>query len=136
LPKAFDARSNIVIVAFRREQQKDVDTWIPLADEIMKKNSEVNFYEVPVIYELGAFSRSWINNGMRRGIPSETARKRTITVYTKREKFFKIMKMKEEKIYILLLNNKGKIIWKAEGVKTKEKARALKALIGLRKKSL
>ena len=74
IPQAFDNKINLVAVAFKREQQQNVDGWIKVADEIMAKNEEVSFYELPVIYELGAVSRSFINNGMRRGVPDAKAK--------------------------------------------------------------
>lgn len=129
LPQAFAGKLNIVIVAFKREQQSEVDTWIKTAEPILQKNPQVNFYEIPLIYELSAFSRAWVNNGMRFGIPDKIARKRTITVYTDRNKFFEITKMKEEKIYALLLNNDGKILWKVEGIADDSKTKNLLKVI-------
>ena len=129
LPKGFAGKLNIVVVAFKREQQKNVDTWIPFSDQIIKENSAINFYEVPLIYELGAFSRAWVNNGMRLGVTDKVARKRTITVYTDRKKFFEVMKMKEEKIYVLLINDKGKILLREEGDFTDKKAKNISRLI-------
>jgi hypothetical protein len=134
LPQAFDKKLNIVIVAFKREQQEEVDTWIPTIEEIIKKNSDVSFYEVPLIYELNPFSRAFVNNGMRNGIKNEIARQRTITVYTDREKFFEVMKMSEDKIYVLLLNNSGKILWQKEGVINKENSSALTKLTTIKNK--
>jgi hypothetical protein len=125
LPQAFMGKLNIVTVAFKREQQSEVDTWIAAFDAILKENPEINFYEIPLIYELGTFSRTWVNNGMRFGITDEKARKRTITVYTNRDKFFEITKMQKDKIYTLLLDNNGKILWQNEGVADETKVKNL-----------
>ena len=116
LPAVFKNKLNLVIVAFKREQQAEVDTWIKAIEPILKENPHLSFYEIPLIYELSAFKRMWVNNGMRLGIPDEAARKRTITVYTNRKEFFEITKMKEDKIYALLLDNNGKILWRKEGI--------------------
>lgn len=126
LPQSFDNKINIVAVAFKREQQENVNGWIKVADEITAKRSDVNFYELPLIYELNPVSRSFINNGMRRGVVGEKARKRTITVYTDRQKFFEVMKMKEEKIYLLVIDRKGKILQRIEGDATKKNVKELK----------
>ncbi len=126
LPQAFDKKINIVVVAFKREQQENVNGWIKVADEIMLKNSDVGFYELPVIYELGSWKRSFINNGMRRGVVGEQARKRTITVYTDRQKFFEMMKMEENKIYLLVIDSSGKIKQKIEGDATEINVKSLK----------
>jgi hypothetical protein len=129
LPESFKGKINIVAIAFKREQQKDVDSWIIGVDEVIKNNPNVNFYEIPLIYELGAFSRMWINNGMRYGIPSEISRKRTITVYTDREKFFQIMKMKKDIVYVLILDDKGKILLRVEGEANDSKITSVKNFI-------
>lgn len=115
LPQAFDKKINIVVVAFKREQQSNVNGWIREVDKIIAKNSEVGFYELPLIYELNPLSRSFINNGMRRGVIDEKSRARTITVYTNREQFFKMMNMEEQKIYLLVIDKNGKILQRIDG---------------------
>lgn len=126
LPQAFAGTYNIVIVAFEREQQAIVDTWIPIADRWIEEYKGLQFYEVPLIYELNATYRLWVNNGMRTGITDEVARKRTITVYTDREKFLNIMEMKADNIYVLLLDSEGKILWKHKGDASKKAVSSLK----------
>lgn len=129
LPQAFEGKLNIVVVAFKREQQSEVDTWIKGAGDILSKNPEVRLYEVPLIYELNSFKRAWVNNGMRFGIQDEQARKRTITVYTNRDEFFTLMKMREEEIYTLLLDDAGKILWQASGVANEDSIKLLDKVV-------
>ena len=129
LPAAFKNKLNLVIVAFKREQQAEVNTWIKAIEPILKENSNLSFYEIPLIYELWALSRMWVNNGMRFGITDEVARKRTITVYTNREEFFRITKMQEDKIFALLIDDSGKILWKKEGVADEDKMLDLKKIM-------
>lgn len=129
LPSVFKNKFNLVIVAFKREQQAEVDTWIKAIEPILKENSNLSFYEIPLIYELSTFSRMWINNGMRLGIPNQVARKRTITVYTNREEFFRITQMQEDKIYALLIDANGKILWKSEGIAKNANIAAVKKMI-------
>ncbi len=129
LPTVFKNKFNLVIVAFKRQQQEQVDTWIKTIEPILKENSNLNFYEIPLIYELSAFKRMWVNNGMRLGIAQDEARKRTITVYTNRDEFFKIMQMQENEIYALLIDNSGKILWKKAGIADSQKLESLKKII-------
>lgn len=126
LPAAFEGKLNIISVAFEREHQEDVNPWIGLALEIMKEHKGVRYYEVPLIYELNAPSRFWVNNGMRSGIPDQAARERTITVFTDRPAFTGLMNMDASIIYTLLLDDKGKILWRTSDVLTDEKAIDLK----------
>lgn len=131
LPKTFNNKINLVAVAFKREQQENVNGWIKVADKIIAKRSDVNFYELPLIYELNPVSRSFVNNGMRRGVLGAEARKRTITVYTNREQFFEFMKMREEQIYLLVIDEKGKIIQKIEGDATAENIAKINKFLGV-----
>lgn len=129
LPAIFKNKFNLVIVAFKREQQTEVDTWIKAIEPILKENTNLSFYEVPLIYELSSFKRLWVNNGMRFGISDKIARKRTITVYTNREEFFRITKMQEDKIYALLIDAGGKILWQEEGIASKIKIENLRKVV-------
>lgn len=129
LPAVFKNKLNLVIVAFKREQQLEVDTWIKAVEPMLKENKNLSFYEIPLIYELSAFNRMWVNNGMRFGISDKIARKRTITVYTNREEFFKITGMKKDEIYSLLIDDSGKILWRREGVASDNKINDLKKFV-------
>jgi hypothetical protein len=129
LPDSFKGDLNIVTLAFEREQQENVNTWIPHAEKMEEEYKNVRFYEVPLIYEMNMVMRSWVNNGMRSGIPDEEARERTITVYTDRNKFLNMMNMQTETIYTLLLDSDGTILWRAKGDATDEKLQELRKTI-------
>lgn len=129
LTSSLEGEYNLLAVAFKREQQENVDTWIKAMPDIIGKNKQVNFYEIPLIYEINAPYRFWVNNGMRQGVKGDEARNRTITVYTDREKFLKLMNMKTDNIYLLLIDKKGRIISKLEGDATKENINKIKLAI-------
>ncbi len=61
LPQVFKNEFNLVVVAFRREQQTQVDTWIKAIESILKAKPNLSFFEIPLIYELSTFKRFWIN---------------------------------------------------------------------------
>jgi len=125
LPEALEGEYQLLAVAFEREQQAQVETWLAEADGMEARYSGLHFYEIPVIEQGNAFWRAWINNGMRSGVTDEGARKQTITLYTDREKFLKLLEMTPEAIYVLLLDQHGAIQWRTKGVWTKEKQQAL-----------
>src|SRR5579875_1356715 len=49
LPQDFSGQLNLVILSFAREQQHDVDSWIPAAKEIQSKHEKFRYYELPVL---------------------------------------------------------------------------------------
>jgi predicted transcriptional regulator len=66
---------------------------------------------------------------MRLGIQDKIARERTITVYTNRDKFFEIMNMKGDKIYVLLLDKDGKILWRTDGLANQKNIESLQKIL-------
>ena len=129
VPDDFKGNLHLVAVAFEREHQDPVNTWIPVAKELSAQNPGLTFYEIPLIYKINAAYRTWVNNGMRSGIPSDEGRERTITVYTDREKFLDITGMKADRIYLLLMTHEGKILWQTEGAYGESKLTSLKAAL-------
>jgi len=116
LPEGFRGERNLVAVAYVREHQEDVNTWIAVADEMMETHENLRFYEVPVIYEGSAFFRFWLNNGMRSGIPDPVARERTVTVYLDRDAFNERLDVPDmDSIHILLTDSAGRILWRTVG---------------------
>lgn len=73
---------NVLVVAFRREQQMVVERWLPWLIELERRRGDIAVYELPVLSSTYRPVRRLIDGGMARGIPDPAARARTITVYT------------------------------------------------------
>jgi hypothetical protein len=80
LPEDFAGDRNLLLIAFQREQQQNVDTWLNQMKRF-EHSSGFLYYELPTIDRLNPIARWFINSGMRRGIPDRNARARTITLY-------------------------------------------------------
>ena len=131
LPKDFEGERNILTIAFQREQQNDIDTWTPLIKELTTKDDALHYYELPTIGKFAGMFRGMINGGMRKGIPDINARKATITLYLDKASFRQGLKLPDEKrIYILVVDRQGKILWRNEGVFSKEKGESLAKFLG------
>ncbi len=116
LPEAFDGQLNLVSMGFVHRHQDDIDTWIAIVPDLTTAYPSLRFYEVPVIYEAGPLFRWWLNNGMRIGVVDEEARRRTITVYTDRDRFSELVSLPNlQDIHTLLLDAKGHIVWRQTG---------------------
>jgi ATP10 protein len=122
LPQEFGGELNVVIIAFDRNQQSMIDEWLPETKKLAAKFPKLGYYEIPTIRKLPGFIKSFINNGMRRGIPSQDSRETTITLYLDKKKFLGSLGIVNEKtIHILLVNRQGKIFGKWEDKYTPEK---------------
>jgi hypothetical protein len=118
LPEDFEGELNILVIAYKREQQGLVDSWFPAFRRIEQNDRSVRFYELPVISRVtGFFMGSMIDRGMRRGIPSKDKRARVITLYVDKEAFKTALDLptSEDTIYVLLVDRRGRVLWRGEG---------------------
>jgi hypothetical protein len=127
LPRDFKGDSNLVFIAFQREQQEQVDTWLKEMKRFEEIDPRFHYYELPTIDKLNSLSRWFINSGMRRGIPDKDARARTITLYIDKKPFEQALNLPNEKtIYALLVDRSGNVLWRADGVFDETKAESLR----------
>jgi hypothetical protein len=118
LPGNFEAPLNLVFVAFRRAHQADIDSWMPVADDLESEFPNVRTYELPVMSRRYAPARILIDGGMRAGIPDTDTRDRTVTVYTDKRVVRRALDIdNEDDIHALLVDPEGSIYWRAAGPK-------------------
>ena len=130
LPEDFASELVIALVAFQQWQQRQVDTWLPFAEQLEQEYAGVRYYELPVIRRMNILSRTFINEGMRAGIPNPKARERTVTLYLDKTNFRAALGIPhEQSICVLLLTSAGKVLWKTEGEFTTEKGEALRTAL-------
>ena len=123
-------RSNLVLVAFLQEQQKDVDTWLKPLPAIQQAHPWFRYFELPTIKRMNGLVRFFINNGMKGGIPDKQQRERTITLYIDKEPFKKALGIvSESTIYAFLIDKSGKVLWRQEGLFTEAKGKSLEAAL-------
>ncbi len=116
LPQDFEGDYNLLFIAFQQWQQDEVNTWIPLAESVEDQFPGLVYYELPTIRALNAFSKFFINEGMRAGIPNPKSRERTITLYLEKDDFRAALGLEdEEHIFALLFDRDGNELWRARG---------------------
>ena len=130
LPQDLQGELNLVLIAFQQWQQTQVDTWIPFAMQLEETFPAVRYYELPTIRRLNTLARTFVNEGMRAGIPDLVARERTITLYLDKKAFREALQLPgEDDIHVLLLDRQGRVLWRAEGAFTPDKGESLAAVI-------
>ncbi len=132
LPGDFTGSINIVLVAFQREQQPEVDTWLPLAKELEAEHPEfVRYWELPTISSGYKWMSFIIDNGMRSGIPDSTARERTITLYIDRHPMLKALEIPNtDEIEVFVLDADGYVRWRDRGSRTDAGTKGIRSAIG------
>jgi len=130
LPTDFEGELNLLFIPFYQWHQALIDSWAPLAAEIERNTAGVRFYELPVIQRMNPFAQTFINEGMRAGIPNSSTRERTITLYLDKTTFREALGLpSEDTIYALLVDRQGNIVWKTQGAFSPEKGQALLATL-------
>jgi hypothetical protein len=130
LPGDLEGERNLVFVAFQQWHQSQVDTWISFAKALERSQQGMRYYELPTIQRHVGLARSFIDGGMRAGIPDPVARERTITLYIDKSPFRRALELSDEdRIYVLLLDRQGRVLWRAEGDFTPEKGASLAGAI-------
>jgi hypothetical protein len=130
LPEGFEAELNLVAIAFFTSQQGLVDSWGPAVRRLMAEHKNLKFYEMPTLSLENGVVKAFIDGGMRSGIPDESVREVTITVYLDRIQFLKsIGETRDNTIHLLLVNRQGKILWRGHDAYSKEQEDSLKFVL-------
>ncbi len=87
LPDDLAGDINLLLVAYERDQQADIDTWLGPLAKIPLETPHFAYYELPTISRGMAWMRGVIDGGMRQGIPDREQRERTITLYLDKDWF-------------------------------------------------
>ncbi|MFW6083265.1 MAG: hypothetical protein ACOC7O_01335 [Thermoplasmatota archaeon] len=113
IPDDLKGEINLISVAFVREAQAMLDSWIyPFQDMCEGKSA----YELPMIdgYFWKIFS-GFIDEGMKAGIP-ERKHDYVVTYYGDTSKFKNKLGIKDKGLgYVYLLDKDGTIIWSGKG---------------------
>lgn len=129
-PRDFAGRLNLLFIPFLREQQQVVDTWVPFARDLEATHPGVVYYELPTIYDMSPIGRTFLNEGMRAGIPDPLSRQRTVTLYLDLEPFMKVLGIpSRSRVQVLLVRDDGRILWRTTGPYTPEAAEALMQVV-------
>lgn len=117
LPDDLAGNPALVLIAYKRQQQTNVNTWLDRMDEIEAAIPGVQIIETPTISSgTWGWMAGFIDGGMRSGIPDPEARARTITLYTDVSLFNQALNIEStDTIYAVLLDAEGEVVGKVEG---------------------
>jgi hypothetical protein len=124
LPAQLPAERSLVLMAFEREQQVVLNTWV---EGLSLKDNKLPWIETPVIAKGYGLFRGFIDNGMRRGIPDPALRERTITLYTDPTALRRDMGLSGDgkEVWVLVVDRSGQVLAQAPGAYSADKAKPL-----------
>ena len=121
-PDCFGAEPAVVLVAFRRQQQAQVDSWLPWLE-----HEHLRFFEMPCIARAFAPFRPMIDGGMAAGVGTDEARGRTLTYYGDLRKVTGPLEIRNRGEITVLAVEGGTVTGRATGSFSDERGRALLA---------
>jgi hypothetical protein len=124
IPDAAKGKVTLITVAFLRESQSQLDSWLEPFGEKFGNKPEFTFYEVPMLAGSYKSMRPMIDGGMRAGIPQEK-HKHVVTMYGDVEKYIKTLNLDLRYGYAFLLDREGIIRWQGQGFSTPETLKEL-----------
>jgi hypothetical protein len=129
LPDVAKGQVTLVAIAFRRQAQRMLDSWLVPFERACEGQRNVTVYEVPMIEgRMFKWMASTIDAGMRAGIPKEK-HDHVVTYYGNAAKYRQILAMDERSLgYVFLLDPEGQIRWHGQGFAEPEEIERMIAL--------
>jgi hypothetical protein len=125
LPMDLTGDRTVLLIAFEREQQADIDGWV---EGLGLKASGTAWLELPVIENPGTIGRFLIDAGMRRGLPDSGVRARVVTLYTDKQAIKSALGIQSETVHALVVDRAGRVLASAEGRFDPRKASRIREL--------
>ena len=126
LPAGFSGERNVVIIAFQRNHQTLVDSWVPWLEEQAASDPDLRFYELPTIGRLWAPARRFIDGGMAAAIREPVILQRTLTIYGDINRLVQPLGIgNRSTIAVLLVDATGIVLWHGSGPRTEAGEREL-----------
>lgn len=117
LPAGLPGDPTIVFIAYKRNQQADVDSWVTMLGLDPERGAE--YVELPVVGGMTKMMRGFVDNGMRSGITNTAARARTITLYEDASDINAPLGFEgRDMIRVLVVKRDGTVLWSTSGPAT------------------
>ncbi len=124
LPADFEGKFNAVVIAFQQRQQTEVETWLPLFQSLSDQTPELSFYVLATMQQLSNWQHEYADVGteLRRAVGEHV-----LALYVDLNRFNRALDLPTvSRIYVLLLDQSGRLMWRVEGECTAEKEQQLR----------
>lgn len=130
LPEAFAGERNVVVIAFRREHQSLVDSWVPWFERQSLVDRGLRFYELPVISRKWIPVRRFIDGGMSAAIRTPEILRRTFTIYGDVNQVTRSLDIVEmSTITVVCVDRQGSVLWQCRGGFTERLGQELEQIL-------
>jgi predicted transcriptional regulator len=131
LPADLAGQTNLLLISFAPEQQKDIDTWMPLAQALQHTNFNFRWYRLPVSERENFIFRWWENSSMRSEETDPETWPWIVPLYVNKDEFRAALQIQNEReIVALLIDKQGHVLWRASGALTPNGRATLTSAMG------
>ena len=124
-PDDVKGKVTLILMAFKRETQRKIDSWLGPFSKTFENDTTVNFFEIPMLAGAWKLMSPIIDGGMRSGIPKQKHGNVT-TYYGNVNKYCELLGIEDKSDgYVFLLDKNGVIQWISKGFATEEKLKEL-----------
>jgi hypothetical protein len=128
LPADFPAERTLLLIAFQREQQDNLDDWS--ARLKLRNPGSPAWLELPVIDDPGALLRWFVDVGMKNGISDSFVRDRVFSIYAPREDFIRHLGLPgTQQVHLVVADPSGNVLCRVSGDWSEEKQNLLRAAL-------
>lgn len=131
LPGGLEGQTDLLLISFEREQQKDIDSWLPAGQALQHSSFQFHYYELPVFGRENFIFRWWDTSSLRTDETDPEAMHWIVPLFVDRHKLMQDLQIPNDKqVVALLVNRQGQVLWRASGAMTPEKRASLMAAAG------
>ena len=124
-PDDVKGKVTLILIAFKRETQRTIDSWLEPFSKAFETDSSVQFFEIPMLARPWKLMSPIIDGGMRSGIPKQKHGNVT-TFYGNVNKYCELLGIEDKSDgYVFLLDKNGIIQWRSNGFANEEKLKEL-----------
>ena len=114
IPETCRGKVALVTVAFMRESQGQLDSWLNPFYKKFGESDKYTFFEIPMISSGYKFMKPIIDGGMRGGLPA-FKHKHVVTMYGDVQQYLKALNLDPRYGHAFLLDREGVIRYQAQG---------------------
>ncbi len=131
LPKGLAGETDLLLISFAPEQQKDIDSWLPAAQALQHSSFRFRYYQLPVSGRQNFVFRWWETSSMRSDETDPETWHWIVPLFVDRHKFLVALQIPDQKhVVALLVDRQGQVLWRESGPMTPEKRVSLMAVAG------
>ena len=128
LPGGMEGQTDLLLISFETEQQKNIDSWMPAAEALQHSNFQFRYYQLPIFPRENFIFRWWDTSSLRTDETDPQMMHWIVPLFVDRQRFIKELDVPNEKeVVALLVNRRGQILWRASGPMTEAKRQSLMA---------